>query len=707
MRRKQRLPELLAPAGSREALYAAVEGGADAVYVGGKSFNARAYADNFDLEALADAVRYCHLHGVRLYVTVNTLIYDREMDELLSYAAQLQQLGVDALIIADLGAVRRIRQQLPELELHASTQMSVHNLPGAEAAYDMGCCRVVLAREVPLQDIAHTVEHARAECEIFLHGALCVSHSGQCLFSAMVGGRSGNRGECAQPCRLPYNGGHPLSLCDLALAGHIRALIDCGVSSLKIEGRMKSPAYVYGVTRIYRRLLDEGRDATRAELSELSALFSRGGFTDGYLTGHPERRMTGVRSEDDKARTRRLTENVSFSPRPHPVRAEVCLQQGVPARMTLTDGVRRATVQGEIPAPAQRAPLHAEEVKARLCKMGNTSLSLSPQALTLTLDEGINLSPAALNALRREAAAALEAQAQAPLSPAPRMLSMPSPGRLSQTANAAPWQPDRVGYTALFLQREVLETLLRTSPELLSPLDVLFVPLYEYGHLTETARQRVCGVYLPPVLMDSELPAATEALHAARAAGATAALVSNIGAIYLTRDMGFTLYGDFRLNITNRESRRAVQALGVVAPQLSPELTLPMARVAGEGEGGELVLGRQPLMLTERCFVRENQGCRACGHATLTDRRGARFPILREHPHRNLILNAAITYMGDRQQELDRAQICRRHFLFTTETAEEAAALIRHYRAQEPLPADPVCPVRRIGVRPTGKSDRQ
>lgn len=700
MRRKQKLPELLAPAGSREALYAAVEGGADAVYVGGKSFNARAYADNFDSEALADAVRYCHLHGVRLYVTVNTLIYDREMDELLAYAGELYRIGVDALIIADLGAVRRIRQQLPQLELHASTQMSIHNLPGAEAAYDMGCCRVVLARETSLRDIAHIVEHARAECEIFLHGALCVSHSGQCLFSAMVGGRSGNRGECAQPCRLPYNGGHPLSLCDLALAGHVRALIDSGVCSLKIEGRMKSPAYVYGVTRMYRRLLDEGRDATRAELSELAALFSRGGFTDGYLIGHPEGRMTGVRSEDDKAKTRRLSENVSFSGRPHPVRAEVCLRAGIPARMTLMDGVRQATVSGAVPAPAQRAPLCEEEVKARLCKMGNTALSLSPEALTLTLDEGINLSPAALNALRREAAQAFEALAQAPLSPAPPMPSQDG----MPPVTATPWRPDVVTHTVLFLRREVAETLLQTSPELLAPFDVLFVPLYEYRHLSAAARQHIRGVYLPPVLMDSELPSATEELHAAKAAGATAALVGNLGAIYLTRGMGFTLYGDFRLNITNRESRRAVQSLGVIAPQLSPELTLPMARVAGEGEGGELVLGRQPLMLTERCFVRENQGCRACGHAILTDRRGARFPILREHPHRNLILNAAITYVGDRQWELDRAQIRRRHFLFTTETAEEVAALLRHYRAQEPLPPDPACPVRRIGVRPTAKA---
>ena len=314
MRRKSELPELLAPAGDFECLLAAVSGGADAVYVGGKAFGARAYAKNFELDELRRAVIYCHLHSVKLYVTVNTLVFDREMRELSDYAAALWEIGVDALIVSDLGAIREIRRRLPDLELHASTQMSVHSSDGAKIAAELGCSRVVLARELSYENIVAATEASPIETEVFLHGALCVCHSGQCLFSSLVGGRSGNRGECAQPCRLPYGEGYPLSLSDLSLAEHIEKLIDAGVASLKIEGRMKSPEYVYTVTSIYRRLLDERRSATAKEMDRLKAAFSRGGFTDGYFTSHTFSKMTGVRSEEDKNDTKELGERV-FTPR--------------------------------------------------------------------------------------------------------------------------------------------------------------------------------------------------------------------------------------------------------------------------------------------------------------------------------------------------------------------------------------------------------
>ena len=403
MRRKTDLPELLAPAGDSEALYAAVAAGADAVYVGGKLFSARAYAKNFDLEELSRAAIYCHTRGVRLYVTVNTLIYDREADELIAYCKELARIGVDALIIADLGAIRRIRREVPSLALHASTQMSLHNTPGIAEAGKLGCERAVLARECSLADIRSAVENSPCEIEVFLHGALCVCHSGQCLFSSLVGGRSGNRGECAQPCRLPYNGGYPLSLSDLSLAGHITELIDAGVSSLKIEGRMKSPAYVYGVTSIYRRLLDGRRNADRGEEEALAAIFSRGGFTDGYFTGHPERKMTGVRSEADKEATRAAQSDERFAPLRKRVRAEAIFRRGAPASLALTDGERRAEATGEIPDEARSAPLTAPALKERLSKTGNSFLSLAPEDIDLSLDEGLFMTPAAVNALRRAA----------------------------------------------------------------------------------------------------------------------------------------------------------------------------------------------------------------------------------------------------------------------------------------------------------------
>lgn len=300
------LPELLVPCGSEEALRAAVGSGADAVYLGGRMLNARMNAHNFDDAAMRHAVEYCHSRGVRVYVTLNTLVYDRELEEAARYAAFLQTCGVDALIVADMGLCRLLRETLPDMELHASTQMAVHETGAVRRLASLGFSRVVPARELSLGDICSMCRETDTEIEVFVHGALCVCRSGQCLFSSLVGGRSGNRGECAQPCRLPYNGGYPLSLRDLCLAGHLTELIRAGVHSLKIEGRMKSPAYIRTVTGVYRRLLDERRDATESELCLLRDAFSRGGFTDGYFTDCIDDGMLGVRSERDKEASARM-----------------------------------------------------------------------------------------------------------------------------------------------------------------------------------------------------------------------------------------------------------------------------------------------------------------------------------------------------------------------------------------------------------------
>ncbi len=297
-------PELLAPCGSPEALDAAIEAGADAVYFGGTMFNARMNAKNFSREQIARAVSKCHEHGVKAYVTFNTLIYDREMKTALDYALFLYRCGVDALIVADIGLARQIKKYIPNMELHASTQMTAHNTEAVNRLQAMGFSRVVLARELSEENVKTVCGEVSAETELFVHGAICVSCSGQCLMSAMLGGRSGNRGECAQPCRLSYNGEYPISLRDMCLAQHIPSLISAGVSSLKIEGRMKSAGYVYGVTKIYRKLLDENRGATEREMSELARLFSRGGFTDGYYKGKIDGSMLGVRSERDIADSR-------------------------------------------------------------------------------------------------------------------------------------------------------------------------------------------------------------------------------------------------------------------------------------------------------------------------------------------------------------------------------------------------------------------
>lgn len=672
VKRKSHLPELLAPAGDFECLLAAVEGGADAVYVGGKSFGARAYAKNFDIDELSMAVTYCHLHEVRLYVTVNTLIFDKEMAQVSDYAAKLWEIGVDALIISDLGAIREIRRRLPELELHASTQLSVHSTDGAKVAAELGCSRVVLARELSYENIKATTDASPIETEVFLHGALCVCHSGQCLFSSLVGGRSGNRGECAQPCRLPYGKGHPLSLTDLSLAGHIEKLIDSGTASLKIEGRMKSPEYVYTVTSIYRRLLDEHRSANEAENRSLRAAFSRGGFTDGYFTSKVFSKMTGIRSEEDKTETKELGEH-HFSPILRSISASAKILRDMPSELSLTLDGRTVTVYGETPSEAKSAPLTAYGVKERLAKLGGTYLKLCPDDIDLILDEGINLSPSAINALRRSATDALVSAKRAPVT------ECYTPERSAKEAIKL--------NTALFLCTDLLINIYSSS---LSRFDIVFAPLFDYPRVSDKAN----GVYIPPIVTDFERTRVKEMLAQAIKDGAKYALVGNIGHVELIRDLNIEAIGDFRLNVTNVGARAAYADLGIKNTLLSAELTIPMARDIG---GGAIIYGRIPLMLTERCFMKENFGCESCSECSLTDRTGAKFPLIREFEHRNLILNSAVTYMGDKARDLDTAGIVHRHAIFSVESEGEALAALEAIEKGSQLPS--YVTVRRMGKR--------
>ena len=679
MRRIADLPELLAPAGDFECLVAAVKGGADAVYIGGKMFSARAYAKNFDLDEIKKAVAYCHLHGVKLYVTMNILVFDNELDEAVSFAKDLYRVGVDALIIADVGLISAIRRAVPDFELHASTQMSVNNSLGADLAYDLGCTRVVLARELSGKNMKDVTENCKAETEVFLHGALCVCHSGQCLFSSMIGGRSGNRGECAQPCRLPYNNGkYILSLSDLSLAEHIKELIDAGVASLKIEGRMKSPDYVYTVTSIYRRLLDEQRNSTREENKKLERAFSRGGFTDGYFIGDTFRKMTGVRSEEDK----RLTEaeakgDFSF------VRTEVCakvkMRLGEPSEMILRGKHidREVKVLGDAPGAAINAPLTESSVKERLAKMGNTLLSLAPSDIDLTLDEGINLSPSLINQLRRSAAEAFEDFTRELPESADSVKNNTPPAYLDISARKR---------TAIFFDSDVL---CDTNDGTLSYFNVIFAPLTSYTDVADKAN----GIYLPPVIMEHELERVRGLIREARRAGAEYALVGNPSHLALAGEAGLTPIGDFRLNVTNGLSLDEWHGLGIYDVITSPELT---SRQANDVGGRAIVYGRIPLMITERCFMKENFGCDKCGRCQLTDRKGIRFPMRREFEHRNVIFNSAYTYMADKQGEISSG-IDGYHFIFTTERPDDVCHVVDAFKQRSAFPL--VGQFRRMGKR--------
>ncbi len=666
MFRKDNLPELLAPAGDFECLVAAVKGGADAIYIGGKSFSARAFAKNFDIEEVRRAVSYCHLHGVKLYVTMNILIYDSELNDALAFAKELYVAGVDALIIADIGLISAIRREIPDFELHASTQMSVNNSLGADLAYELGCTRVVLARELSGENMKDVTAKCKAETEVFLHGALCVCHSGQCLFSSMIGGRSGNRGECAQPCRLPYNDGkYILSLNDLSLAEHITELIDSGVASLKIEGRMKSPDYVYTVTSIYRRLLDEHRNSNRKENEKLERAFSRGGFTDGYFTGNTFKKMTGVRSEEDK-RLSSLEEKRDFSPERVSVKAKVEMRLGEAAKMQLfgIDIEREVTVFGEVPSEAKNAPLTEDGVKERLAKMGNTFLSLLPSDIELLLDDGINLSPSSINKLRRDAAEKFECFLRELV--------------CSENSAKSDTPPVKNGAflkrTAVFYNPNTLDSLSDNDG---AYFDAIFVPLSSYP----TSLQNANGVYLPPVIMEDEISGVRQQIAAAKDNGCVYALIGNPSHLALAKECGLLPIGDFRLNVMNSLSYAEWQRLGVYDVMTSPELTSRQARSIG---GRAIVYGRIPLMITERCFMKENFGCDKCGKCQLVDRKGIKFPMMRELPHRNIIFNSAYTYMADKTDEIKG--IDAYHFVFSTERSDEVRTVVDSFKAHRPFP---------------------
>lgn len=401
------LPELLSPAGSPEALRAAIEGGADAVYLGGIGFNARAGAQNFDAQSLREGIALAHAYGVKVYVTLNTQVYDRELPDWLRAVEGAYTAGADALILADIGGAALVKRYFPDFEIHASTQMSGHNTDMAAGLKTLGFSRMVVARETSYENLVTLCKNSPIETELFVHGALCVSASGQCLFSYAVGGRSGNRGECAQPCRLPYGGRdtYPLSLKDLSLAGHIPELIASGVSSLKIEGRMKSPSYVYGVTAVFRRLLDECRAATPGEMRELAELFSRGGFTDGYFRGKPDGSMLGIRSREDKE-VSRAAQPFGGLTRKVPLDMVLTVRRGKPVTLTVTDaGGKSATVTGEIPEEAQNRPSNKENLLPKLTRLGGTPYEA--RRAEIILDDGLLLPFSALNAMRRDAVGAL------------------------------------------------------------------------------------------------------------------------------------------------------------------------------------------------------------------------------------------------------------------------------------------------------------
>ena len=656
------LPELLAPAGSASALEAAISGGADAVYFGGKAFNARAGAKNFDSEAMAAAFRLCHAHGVKAYVTLNIQIYDRELPEVLAYVDELYRLGADALIVADLGIASLIRRHFPHFPIHASTQCTAHNEAGVKFLADLGFSRVVCARELSRENIRHLAEGG-TEIEMFIHGAHCVSVSGQCLMSFAMGGRSGNRGECAQPCRLPYRtdkDGYPLSLKDMSLAHHIPEICRMGVASLKIEGRMKSPAYVYGVTSVYRRLLDEKRGPTAEEDALLARLFSRCGFTDGYYRDDTGRAMLGIRTEENKQTGREAEEAPPLAPVPLSLTAEI--RRDAPIRLTLKTPHGETTVTGDAPLVAQKAPMTAADYEKNLSKFGGTPFAV--EKAEIACDEGLMVPVSRLNALRREAV---------------EQLTMPARPKIEQEIPTPTPRRHKRGDTVRMASYRQAEQITAAAK---SYFDAIFLPVDHYDPAAN-------GVELPAVVYDTEWDDVAARLRRARTAGAEYALVSNVGQLALARDLGFRVIASHRFNVFNGENAR------VLTPYaerliLSSELSLRQAKDFPAG-CGLIVYGKIPLMYMHRCIIRDVKGgCDRCA-TTLTDRKGASFPVMGGYGHRCTIYNSVPVYMADRAEAITEAADTHFYF-FTDESAKACDRIIEAYRTHRPSDA----PIRRI-----------
>ena len=673
--------ELLSPAGSREAVTAAVQSGAGAVYLGFGDYNARRGAQNFTRESLAEAVAYCHVRGVKVYLTLNTLLSDGELPGAVEEARFASEVGADAVLVQDLGVLEAVRRAVPDLPLHASTQMSLMNLDGVKRAADLGCTRAVLARELSRDQIGYICAHSPIEIEVFGHGAQCMCYSGQCFFSSVIGTRSGNRGLCAQPCRLNYGWGDRadrplLSLKDMSLAKHLRELEELGVACLKIEGRMKRPEYVAVVTSIYARALREGREPTSEELEQLRAAFSRQGFTDGYFRDETGRHMFGTRQEEREPKELFAAARADYG-REHPLVAltgALTLREGEPMALTLSDGVRQVTARGEAPQRAKMRPTTPEEARERIQKTGGTPYAVT--ALEVEAGEGLMAPAAQLNALRREALEELTALRAQP--PARRSLPF-APENGDQGSNAgAP-----VYTVALHDASQLTDALLARRPA------VVYLPLEEAlkvrDRFGDMAGQGVePSVILPRVLWDREVPEVERALAELKRSGARSLLVGNLGGISLAERVGLPARGDFGLEVYNSQCAGAYREMGLQSATLSFEQRLSRVRDQKKPLPSELIVyGRLPLMITENCIYKARDGkCRRGCEARqgILDRKKARFPVLRAWGCRNEIFNGVPLWLADRRQELERCGLWALRLNFVLEKPEDCVRIFDAYR---------------------------
>ncbi len=644
--------EILAPAGSQESLIAGVRCGADAVYLGGKVLNARRNAGNFNDEELENAVAYCHQRGVKVYLTMNTLCRDSEMEDAYRLVKKALSYGVDAFIVQDIGVIRMIKACFPNAKLHGSTQMSIITPEGVHALKDLGLSRAVLPREMTAEEIAEIRRKTDLELEMFIHGALCMSVSGQCYLSSVIGQRSGNRGLCAQPCRLSFSADNSksfdLSLKDLSLIRQLSEIEKLGVISLKIEGRMKRPEYIAAaVTAVKKAIHNEY--SIKDEIM-LKSVFSRSGFTQGYFNNEMNRQMFGIRQKEDVVAAKDVLKTLSHlydNEKPLvPIALRLECLKGKPVRLSASALGKTAEVIGDIPETAINKPMSRESLAERLSKLGGTQFYAA--SVEIILDDGLIVPASKINALRREIVCRLCKTERQPVEAKPleRIPPRTTAGRPYFTARFADAKqiPDR------------------------HPFERIFIPVWS---AIEDFVDNRAGVELPRGLFGKE-EQLEKRLNQLKKAGVKNALCGNLGSYKLAERLGFKVFGDFGLNIFNSSAAGMIHS-----PVLSFELTVEEANRVNAQDTGIVAYGRLPLMLTRNCPVKNNIGCETCRkNGSLTDRKGMVFPVVCSPYPCVEILNSVPLYMADRMREIKTDFI---HFYFTDESKRDIEKIIALY----------------------------
>lgn len=645
--------ELLAPAGSFDALKSAVSAGADAVYFGGTALNARVFSKNFTDEEIIRASDYCKAFGVKAYLTLNTLVSDKELKDIIPFLEMINSSNISAVIVQDLGLASLIKNIAPALPIHASTQMTIHNLNGVKQAQKLGFSRVVLSRELPESELKYISENSPLELEAFIHGALCMCYSGQCYMSSVIGERSGNRGKCAQPCRKIYGNGYELSLKDLCMADNFTNFIETGVHSLKIEGRMKSPEYVAGVVSVYRKLIDEKRNATKDEIKFLSDLFSRDGFTNAYFLGEPSKRMFGIRTEKDKEKTK----EVSLFQEDKRVNISAHFTAKLNHNMTLVMKTqeKEVSVEFEPPFEAKNRAISIDDCKKQLSKLGDTIFNLTD--FTADIDDNLFIPMGVLNNIRRECAEKLE--------------------------EALKEKEHRSFCNTDFDIQPVNQT---TDYVAMCQTEEQAIAVGDYVSQIRMPINRIKGNYhnktvavLPEIIFDREIAEFKRMLNNLKEIGISEVVCGNIGQIEWCKSQGFIVHGDTGLNIFNTLSLQKTKELGLKSVVISFEANSGQIKdMTKPIEMYSFVYGRYPVMTTENCLIKNRGECiNFKGYSVLKDETDREFPIFCKFPHRNTIYNAVPLYMGDKQDEL---LSCGRLFSFTTESGEEARKIFEMYK---------------------------